>query len=81
MLLPERNDPKSSFDAHKEVVESKQFNFMAAQVQVSSHLNPDVWDNYFHGYWDQQLKFLICYGFPLDFDYAKLLRHEDKNLQ
>ena len=54
---------------------------MATQIQLTSQLNPDIWDHYLQGYWDQQLKFLIRYRFPLDFDYPKPLRHENKNHQ
>ena len=42
---------------------------MNSQIQVDSQLNADVWDKYLHNYWDQQLAYLICYGFPLDFDH------------
>ena len=85
MLLPAKNSPTNNFittfDAHRSVAESRQFNFSAAQIQLALQLNPNVWDHHLQGYWDQQLKFLIRYSFPLDFDYSKPLRHENKNHQ
>ena len=44
------------------------FNFLTTQVQVPSQLNPDMWQNLLQDYWDQQLPYLIRYGFPLDFN-------------
>ena len=39
----------------------------------------DRWDSYLEGYWDNQLKFLIRYGFPIDFDNDILLSSEENN--
>ena len=50
MLLPAKNSPTNNFittfDAHRSVAESREFNFMAAQIQLALHLNPNVWDHH-----------------------------------
>ena len=55
------------------------YNFLGAQIQIPSQLNPDSWQKYLADYWDQQLPYLIRYGFPLDFDQNIQLKHIDTN--
>ena len=64
---------KSILEIHDQIHESIGFNFM------NSQLNADVWDKYLHNYWDQQLAYLICYGFPLDFDHNVSLVNNKSN--
>ena len=47
-------------------------NFLGAQIEIPSQLNPDVWQKYLGDYLDKQLPMLIRYGFPLDFDHISL---------
>ena len=83
LMLPQSND-KNKNDAsilsiHDKVCRSGHFNFMQAQIQIKSQLNPDVWDKYLTNYWDKQLGLLIRYGFPLDFDYQTPLKSNESN--
>ena len=55
------------------------FNFLSAQIQLDSQLNVDIWEKLLENYWDQQLPYLIRYGFPLDFDRNSKLGKNDKN--
>ena len=70
------SDPIKLYDATRSQTD---FNFLTSQIQVPSQLNPDVWENLLRGYWDEQLPFLICYGFPLDFDRNSKLGTNSKN--
>ena len=83
LLLPESNDKncnkESVFGIHDQIRQSNTFNFMQAQFQVQSQLNPDVWDKYLTNYWDKQLGFLIRYGFPLDFHHNTPLKSNEVN--
>ena len=54
-------------------------NFIQARVQIDSRLNVEVWKKHLEGYWDQQLCELIQFGFPLDFNRACILNHEQGN--
>ena len=70
-ILPEKNEKnKINLDRkklHQIVKNSDKSNFMDAQIEVPSQLNPDRWEDYLTDYWDKQLCYLIRYGFPLDF--------------
>ena len=66
-------------DIHNHVKSTGNFNFMDAQVSVPSQLRLDRWDAYLEGYWDNQLKFLIRYGFPIDFNNEISLSSEENN--
>ena len=83
MILPKKNRKNSSlatiFDIHRSIVDTNTHNFMEAQIEIKSQLNPDAWDKYLQNYWDQQLPLLIRYGFPLDFNPASPLHHEEIN--
>ena len=83
LIVPEKNYKNKAIPnmkvLHETVKKSNKFNFMQAQVEVPSQLNPDVWDEYLVNYWDKQLCFLIRYGFPLDFKKGSTLQHELKN--
>ena len=83
MMLPQENRKNSSsatiFDIHRSIVDSNTHNFMKAQIEIESQLNPDAWDSYLANYWDKQLPLLIRYGFPLDFNPASPLQHEETN--
>ena len=84
MILPKTKNSKNSslatiFDIHRSIVDTNTYNFMEAQIEIKSQLNPDVWDKYLKNYWDKQLPLLIRYGFPLDFDTASPLQHEETN--
>ena len=70
------SDPIKLYDATRGQTD---FNFLTSQIQVPSQLNPDVWQNLLRGYWDEQLPFLIRYGFPLDFDRNSKLGTNSKN--
>ena len=52
---------------------------MNKQINISSHLNPDVWDQQLVDYWDKQLPLLIRFGFPLDFDRKGILISHNEN--
>ena len=83
ILVPERNDKNPTIQniktLHQAVKNSKNFNFVESQIQVESQLNPDVWDKYLKDYWDEQLCYLIRYGFPLDHKQESPLNHDFKN--
>ena len=55
------------------------FNFLSAQIQLDSQLKADTWEKLLVNYWDQQLPYLIRYGFPLDFDRNSKLGTNNKN--
>ena len=55
------------------------FNFLSTQILIHSQLNADAWEKLLENYWDQQLPYLIRYGFPLDFDRNSKLGQNDKN--
>ena len=84
MMLPTTKHCKNSslatiFDIHRSIVDTNTHNFMKAQIEIQSQLNPDAWDKYLKNYWDQQLLLLIRCGFPLDFNPASPLQHEETN--
>ena len=84
MMLPKTKHCKNSslatiFDIHRSVVDTNTHNFMEAQTEIQSQLNPGAWDKYLKNYWDQQLLLLTQYGFPLDFNSASPLQHEETN--
>ena len=58
---------------------SRNHNFLGAQIRIESQLNYAVWKKYLTEYWDQQLCYLIKYGFPLDFNANNPLKHERNN--
>ena len=83
LVLPESDkqvnvgsDPIKLYDITRS---QNTFNFLSTQVQVPSQLNPDIWQELLRDYWDQQLPFLIRYGFPLDFDRHSKLGKNTKN--
>ena len=82
-IVPEQNSKNKTITdvkvLHETIKNSKNFNFMNAQIEVPPQLNPDVTNQYLHDYWDKQLCFLIRYGFPLDFKEGSSLQHELKN--
>ena len=69
----------SLLQARYDVSKEGNHNFMGAQIQIPSQLNPDVWQDYLIDYWDKQLPYLIRYGFPLDFDIGVDLNHTEVN--
>ena len=69
----------SLLQARYDVSKEGNYNFMGAQIQIPSQLNPDVWQDYLIDYWDKQLPYLIRYGFPLDFDTGVDLNHTEVN--
>ena len=83
LKIPKKNNKNKSISntkvLHETVKNSNNFNFMQAQVEAPSQLNPDAWDEYLVDYWDKQLCFLIRYRFPLDFKKGSPLQHELKN--
>ena len=70
------SDPIKLYDITRN---QSEFNFFSSQIQVHSQLNPDVWQELLQGYWDQQLPYLIRYGFPLDFNRDSKLGQNTKN--
>ena len=82
-MLPQKNEKNQSnkfiFEIHDQIRESEGFNFINSQIQVDSQLNADTWDKYLRNYWDKQLGYLICYGFPLDFDHNVSLVNNECN--
>ena len=69
----------SLLQARYDIAKEGKYNFMGAQVQIPSQLNPDIWQDYLVDYWDKKLPFLIRYGFPLDFDERIDLNHTEVN--
>ena len=71
-MIPDSNIKRCThIDAlkmHEIISKSGTYNFLHCQMQVHSELNADVWEQYLDEYWDTQLKYLIRYGFPLDFN-------------
>ena len=78
--IPSEDNRKASMtDAlkmHEIISKSNTYNFIDCQIQVPSELNADVWEQYLGEYWDSQLKYLIRYGFPLDFNKNTRLSHK-----
>ena len=70
------SDPIKLYDITRN---QETFNFLSSQLSVHSQLNPDVWKELLIGYWDQQLPYLIKYGFPLDFNKNSKLTATDTN--
>ena len=66
-------------DIHNHIKSTGNFNVMDAQISVPSQLSVDRWDSYLKDYWDDQLKFLIRYGFSIDFNNEILLSSEENN--
>ena len=54
-------------------------NFFQGCVPVKSELNVEAWEDEFVGYWDRQLKDLVKFRFPLDFNRTSPLICEMKN--
>ena len=79
-IVPDRDITKAGITdvikIHKLVSKSETYNFLQCQIQVPSELNADVWGKYLGEYWDTQLKYLIRYGFPLDFNKNKQLSYK-----
>ena len=74
-----RHSTKNILDIHKEITKSDTFNFMGSQIQIDSQLKPEVWESFLSGYWNVQLPYLICYGFPIDFDKNSPLKCDTTN--
>ena len=64
---------------HKNMSSCKLHNFLDAQIRIESQLNCVAWQKYLKEYWDQQLCYLIKYGFPLNFNTDNPLKHERLN--
>ena len=83
MVLPDENRKNSSlatiFDVYKSIIDTHTHNFLEAQIEIKSQLNPDAWDRHLQNYWDKQLPLLIRYGFPPDFNSVSPLHHEETN--
>ena len=79
-IIPSHNHKNPSMSdvlkMHEIIRDSDTCNFLDCQIQVPSQLNADVWEKYLDKYWDSQLKFLIRYGFPLDFNKNIQLSHK-----
>ena len=79
-IIPDRDHKRGSttdvLKMHEIISKSETYNFLQCQIQVQSELNADVWEQYLGKYWDTQLKFLIRYGFPLDFNKNIQLSHK-----
>ena len=79
-ILPNRDQRNTSVDnvlkMHDIISESNTYNFLQCQIQVPSQIKADIWENYLGEYWDTQLKYLIRYGFPLDFNKNVKLSHK-----
>ena len=67
-----RSDPIKLYDITRD---QNNFKFLTSQVQVPLQF----WQNLLADYSDQQLPFLIRYGFPLDFNGNSKLRKNIKN--
>ena len=76
LILPSANNKVQTNLSPKQ---SGKFNFLKCQVVIKSQLNPDVWESLLKDYLNQQLIYLIRYGFPLDFDPLSSLTQEDTN--
>ena len=84
LQMPTNIDPapavKDPIHLHKKLKTSGKLNFVGAQVEVTSQIKPDVWEQLLNTqYWDTQLPLLICHGFPLDFDRNSVLESHDTN--
>ena len=79
-IIPDKDHKRGSttdvLKMHDIISKSETYNFLHCQIQVKSELNADVWEQYLGEYWDTQLKFLIRYGFPLDFNKNVQLSHK-----
>ena len=65
--------------AHKIVKQYNKPNYLGARLKVDSQLNLDEWKKELVGYWDSQLIDLLCFGFPLDFNWGSPLQWEGSN--
>ena len=79
LTLPVVDKDNASIDdvmrLHKNVSLCKNHNFLGAQIHIEYQLNSAAWQKYLKEYWDQQLCYLIKYGFPLDFNSDNPLKH------
>ena len=55
MILPKTKNSKNLslatiFDIHRSIVDTNTHNFMEAQIEIKSQLNPDAWDKYLRNY-------------------------------
>ena len=79
-ILPNKDHRNPSMPdvlkTHKIISNSGTYNFLDCQIEVPSQQNADVWEKYLDRYWDSQLKCLIRYGFPLDFNKNIQLSHK-----
>ena len=82
-LMPDHLNPvdvdANPLALHNCMVESKEYNFLQNQINLKSQLNPDIWDQYLHDYWDKQLPLLLRFGFPLDLNREGALRSQETN--
>ena len=53
--------------------------FLGCRIPVQTQLKPGAWRYYLQDYWDQQLRDLIEYGFPIDFDRSRPLVFTEVN--
>ena len=60
---------------HRIMMDAREYNYLQNQI----NLNPDVWDQYLHDYWDKQLPLLIRFGFPLDYNREGTLISQQTN--
>ena len=66
-------------ECHRKVKASGNLNFLKCRIPVRSQLNIEEWEKQLQDYWDIQLLQLLKFGFPLDFNRASKLKHDNKN--
>ena len=71
LSLPAEVNPTDSIEdpiaLHTIKTASGRLNFMSKQINLTSQLKSDIWEQELIDYWDNQLTSLIRFGFPLDF--------------
>ena len=82
-LMPDHVNPidvdTDPITLHKIMIDSRAYNYLQNQINLKSQLNPDVWDQYLHDYWDKELPLLIRFGFPLDYNREGTLISQQTN--
>ena len=68
MSILANNSADNLLDIHKRVRASQVPNSLGFQINATSLLNIEAWEEVLKDYWDKKLLFLIRYGFLLDFD-------------
>ena len=63
LKLPNKIDQKPSLgdplSDHEYIKRKGIHNFLGHQLETQSQLDPDAWDKYLKGYWDNQLPLLL----------------------